>query len=288
VRRGRAGEARGVVRLLDDRDLASARALCDRDVVANVFVAGRLDAAGLDPWRLGAEVWGYVEDGDLRALCFAGANLAPVQLGSYAPAIRGFADRARREGRRCSSFVGPADGVLGLWRELEPQWGPAREIRADQPLLAMDTDSRIAADPRVRLVEPHEVPTLLPASIAMFTEEVGISPVGPDGGALYRARVTELVETRRAYALIDEGRVLFKAEIGAATAHACQVQGVWVDPELRGQGLGTAGTAAVVALARRDIAPIVSLYVNAFNTPARVVYERVGFTQVGTFASVLF
>jgi predicted GNAT family acetyltransferase len=274
--------------VLDDRDLAAARALCADDPVANVFVAGRLDAAGLDPWRLGAEVWGYLEDGGLRALCFAGANLAPVQLGTYAPATRAFAERARREGRRCSSFVGPADGVLGLWHELEPLWGPAREVRADQPLLAMDSAPHVAADPRVRLVEPHEVATLLPASIAMFTEEVGISPVGADGGALYRARVTELVETQRAYARIDDGRVVFKAEIGAATASACQVQGVWVDPELRGQGLGSAGTAAVVALARRDIAPMVSLYVNAYNTPARAVYERVGFTQVGTFASVLF
>ena len=274
--------------MLDDRDLAAARALCEQDSIANVFVAGRLDAAGLDPWRLGAEVWGYVEDGVLRALCFAGANLAPVQLGTYVPATRAFAERARREGRRCSSFVGPADGVLGLWRELEPLWGPAREVRADQPLLAMDTAPHVAADPRVRVVEPHEVATLLPASIAMFTEEVGISPVGSDGGALYRARVTELVESRRAYARIEDGRVLFKAEIGAATANACQVQGVWVDPSLRGQGLGVAGTAAVVALARREVCPLVSLYVNAFNTPARAVYERVGFTQVGTFASILF
>jgi uncharacterized protein len=32
----------------------------------------------------------------------------------------------------------------------------------------------------------------------------------------------------------------------------------------------------------------VSLYVNDFNAPARRSYERVGFTQVGTFASVLF
>ena len=59
--------------------------------------------------------------------------------------------------------------------------------------------------------------------------------------------------------------MLFKAEVGAATSAACQIQGVWVAPALRGQGLGTAGTAAVAAAAQRDIAPVVSLYVNAFN-----------------------
>jgi predicted GNAT family acetyltransferase len=82
--------------------------------------------------------------------------------------------------------------------------------------------------------------------------------------------------------------VLFKAEVGSATEDACQIQGVWVDPRLRGQGLGTAGTAAVVEVALREIAPVVSLYVNDFNEPARASYAKIGFTQVGDFASILF
>ena len=69
---------------------------------------------------------------------------------------------------------------------------------------------------------------------------------------------------------------------------ACQIQGVWVAPAQRGRGLGTAGTAAVVEYARTVIAPVVSLYVNDFNTPARVAYRRVGFREVGRYASVLF
>ena len=74
----------------------------------------------------------------------------------------------------------------------------------------------------------------------------------------------------------------------STTSRACQVQGVWVDPELRGHGFGTAGTAAVASLALAEIAPVVSLYVNGFNVAARVAYERVGFVQEGTFASILF
>jgi uncharacterized protein len=38
----------------------------------------------------------------------------------------------------------------------------------------------------------------------------------------------------------------------------------------------------------REVAPGVSLYVNDFNAPARRAYERVGFVQVGSFASILF
>lgn len=274
------------VRLLDGRDLAAARQVVDRDAVANVFVGSRMEAAGLDSWRLGAEVWGHLEGGQLSALCFSGANLAPAEAGPAA--VRAFAERARRQGRRCSSIVGPADAVLGLWDHLEPHWGPARELRADQPLLVLREPPRAAADPAVRRVTPDELEVLLPAAVAMFTEEVGVSPLSGDGGALYRSRVAELVDTGRSFARIEDGRVLFKAEIGAATRAACQVQGVWVAPELRGTGLGTAGTAAVATAALRGIAPVVSLYVNGFNAPARRAYARVGFVQEGTFASVLF
>ena len=105
-------------------------------------------------------------------------------------------------------------------------------------------------------------------------------------GRLYRARVAELVSTRRALARIEDGRVVFKAEIGSATSQACQVQGVWVDPAHRGSGLGTIGTAAVAcAVARSGRLP--SLYVNSFNAPARGAYARAGFRQVATFSTVL-
>jgi predicted GNAT family acetyltransferase len=46
--------------------------------------------------------------------------------------------------------------------------------------------------------------------------------------------------------------------------------------------------AAVVAAALRDIAPVVSLYVNDHNTPARRAYEAVGFEQSGVFSTIMF
>jgi len=66
------------------------------------------------------------------------------------------------------------------------------------------------------------------------------------------------------------------------------VQGVWVHPDYRGRGLAAPGMAAVVDLARASISPVVSLYVNDFNAPARATYRRAGFTEVGEFMSVLF
>ena len=274
------------LRLLNDRDRDDVLELCDRDPVVNVFVSSRVHEAGLDPVRLGGQMWGFAPGGKLTSACYAGANLVPV--GATPAAVTAFAGRARLQGRRCSSIVGPAEAVGQMWELLRPYWGRPREIREAQPVMAISGPPRVAPDPHLRRVRPTELDVLLPASVAMFTEEVGVSPLGPDGGAAYRARVAELIALGRAFARIEDGRVMFKAEIGAVTPHACQVQGVWVRPELRGQGLAVAGMAAVVQEALRTIAPVVSLYVNDFNAPARAVYRKVGFTELATLTSILF
>jgi uncharacterized protein len=274
------------VRLLDERDRGAVLAICDRDPVANVFVSSRVRALGLEPGRLGAQMWGHAPGGRLESLCYSGANLVPVA--ATPDAVAAFADRALRQGRRCSSVVGPAADIQPLWALLRPQWGPAREIRPVQPVMATAGPPLVPPDPLVRRVRPDEIDILWPACVAMFTEEVGVSPLTGDGGASYRARLEQLIRAGRAFARIEAGRVIFKAEVGAVTPQACQIQGVWVRPEYRGQGLAAPGMATVVVEAARSFAPLVTLYVNEYNQPARAAYLRAGFTEVGRFMSVLF
>ncbi|MEO8107883.1 MAG: GNAT family N-acetyltransferase [Actinomycetes bacterium] len=275
------------LRVLGAADLAAAVDYLAADPVTNVFAAARIEAALGQSWRLGGELWGFGQGRRWSGLCYAGANLVPDH-GADPGALVAFGERARRRGRRCSSIVGPRAQVLTMWRSLEEAWGPAREVRDDQPVLRIDEDPRIDGDSGVRPVREEELDILLPACIEMFTEEVGVSPVAGGDGALYRARVRELVLSGRALARIENGRVLFKAELGSVSSLACQVQGVWVHPELRGQGLSAPGMASVVRYARDRFVPTVSLYVNGYNEPARRAYERVGFDKHNTFATVLF
>jgi uncharacterized protein len=270
-------------RLLDDRDRAGVRSVLDCDPVAACMVAARVEVAGLDPWRLGGQLWAVGSRMD--GLCFAGANLVPLR--GERSALRAFADRARRHGRTCSSLVGRAELVLPLWDELADYWSPAREVRAEQPLMVLAGRPEVAPDPFVRPVQPAELDVYLPAAIAMFTEEVGVDPRLGDGGAGYRARVSELISAGRAFARFENGEVVFKAEIGAISSQVGQIQGVWVHPARRGFGLGTGGTAAV-ADRLAGMGRLASLYVNGFNGAARAAYGRVGFRQVGSFATVLF
>jgi uncharacterized protein len=288
----RAGPGAG--RVLGEQDLTRALAVCGRDPVAAVLATARLEQAALvGIRRVGGQLWGYEVDGTLAAVCWAGANVVPVVPD---PAVRedaldAFAALGRAQGRRCSSLVGDASVVLGLWERLQPAWGSVREVRADQPSMVIDTDPLVAADPAVRRSTADEYDLVLPACVRMFTEEVGYSPVGGTGGA-YEARVRSLIRDGRSFVRLDPGpagpEVVFKAEIGAVAGGVAQVQGVWVEPARRGQRLSESGMAAVVAATRRDLAPTVSLYANHYNERALAAYRAVGFRQVGTYATVLF
>ena len=283
--------------VLGDGDVPGALAVCATDPVGSVLAASRLEQAAVDGLRrAGGELWGYAEDDVLVAVCWVGANLVPV-LGPVDPDVQGralsaFAELGTDRGRRCSSIVGPADAVLGLWSRLRGAWPVEREVRAQQPSMALGAAPRVAPDPRVRRSRPDEYDLVLPACIRMFTEEVGYSPASGPAGP-YELRVRRLVEDGRSFVLVDgdrgrRPRVVFKAEVPAVAGGVGQVQGVWVDPERRGERLSEGGMAAVVQATRAQIAPVVSLYVNGYNTRAVRAYEAVGFREVGTYATVLF
>ncbi|WP_336922737.1 GNAT family N-acetyltransferase [Aquipuribacter sp. SD81] len=279
---------RSTVRVLGARDLEAAVDVCASDPVSHAFVSSRL-VGGLLGEAGHAEVWGYHERGELVSLCWVGANMVPVEAGGEA--ADAFAARARSAPRRSSSLFGPRDDVLRLWAGLEQAWGPAREVRRDQPLMVCG-EPAVGVDPYVRRTRPDELDTLFPASVAMFTEEIGYSPVGLDGGAAYKAGVAEMVALGRSFVRIDldehgDPEVVFKAELGAVTGAIAQIQGVWVAPHRRGEGLAVPAVAAVVRAVRDDLGARSSLYVNDYNERAVHVYEQVGFERHGSFATVL-
>jgi len=260
-------------------------AWCARDRVANVFVAARIQEGALrtSPGAL----LGHWADGRLDGLAWVSANVVPVGLDDAG--IADIAARIVRQRRQCASIFGPSEQVVGLWERLGPSWGPVRAIRSHQPLLATRTRPStigVPIDPDVRLARNDEAGLVVPAAAHMFTEEIGYPPFfGSDRG--YRASVGALIRQGHTFVRVEDGEVIFKADIGSLALGCAQVQGVWVHPRLRGQGLAVPAMAAVVEQILDGLADEVSLYVNDFNTPARATYARCGFREVGAFTTVL-
>ena len=272
-------------RILTSWDASVARRLVAEDPVTNVFVASRLDAGVLNPGSPGL-LWGWPGDAP-TALLHIGANLAPV-VTDAAP-LPAFVEAAGRR-RTCQSIVGASWCVLPLWRALGERWGKTysqvREVRPRQPVMAIRGQPRIAADPRLRPITAADFESYFAASVAMYTEEVGADPIA-GGEASYRSYCRWLVDSGRAFGIVEDGRVVFKTDVGAASGSVAQIQGVWLDPSLRGRGLSEPAMAAVTEYVLAEYSTA-CLYVNDFNVRAIRCYERVGFEQVGESATVLF
>jgi uncharacterized protein len=264
------------------RDGAAVRRVFDDDPIGSCMVAARVADHGIEPNAIGGELW--TRRGADESLCYAGANLIPLR--GRLSDLYAFADAALTASRRCSSLVGRSELVVPMWQRLEPAWGPARDVREHQPLMSLSSMPTCAIDPGVRQVRPDEIDAYLVAAVDMFIGEVGVDPRVGDGGRGYRRRVASLIAAGRAWARFEHGEVVFKAEVGSQSPAVSQIQGVWVHPEWRGRGLGTGGTATLAAVIV-GTGRIASLYVNDFNTVARATYDRVGFVEVGTFATVL-
>ncbi len=278
---------RSPVQTLSSHDRDEALELCARDVAANVFVAARILESGMDS-RVGSLMGHRAADGRLDSACWTSANVVPVALDDETrPA---FAERLRRWRPRCASLLGPQEQVMPLWELLAPMWGQPRTVRDDQPLMGTTTPpSRLGVplDPRVRPARRDEVDLVLPASVHMFTAEIGYPPY--TGSARhYRAVLQGLIDHGQTYVIVEDGRVVFKADVGSVALGCAQIQGVWLSPELRGQGLSVPAMAAVVEQVMADHGTAyVTLYVNGFNAPARATYRRIGMEDLGTFSTIL-
>lgn len=273
------------VRALTSADTAAVRRILAADPVTNVFVSARVDAGVLSPGVPGT-LYGWPGD-EVVALLHSGANLAPVA--EDAAAIGDFVEMVGRR-RTCQSIVGPSRLTLPFWEALSARWGRAyaqvREVRPRQPLMAIGDAPRVPPDQRVRRITMADFESYHAASVAMYTEEVGVSP-GSGPQSAYRNYCRWLVEMGRAFGIVAQGQVIFKADIGAASGAVAQIQGVWLTTSLRGRGLSIPAMAAVTeyVLAEYQTA---CLYVNDFNTAAVRSYHRVGFEQVGELATVLY
>jgi predicted GNAT family acetyltransferase len=274
------------VQILGDEDRVAALDYCAGDPQASVFVAARLVSGPISS-RQDNLLAVRDEDGTLESMCWASANVVP--LGLTPETAPHYADRLRRRRHRIASILGPTDQVRMLWTHLEPEWGRARAVRSRQPLMATRTPPSalgVRTDPRVRPARPGEVDLVLPAAEHMFTAEIGYAPYSGSPRS-YRQSIEALVEAGQTYVVVEDGRVVFKADVGSVALDCCQIQGVWLAPDLRGRGLATSFMAAALEQILADHASHATLYVNDFNIPAIATYRACGMTEIGSFTTVL-
>ena len=109
----------------------------------------------------------------------------------------------------------------------------------------------------------------------MAVAECGVNPLttDPDG---FRARCARRIERGRIWVLVENGKLLFKADIMAETPEAVYLEGVYVNRRHRQRGHGRRCllTLGRILLSRSGT---VCLLVNERNVVAQSFYHSVGY-----------
>lgn len=272
------------LRRLTADDAPSLAALLDEDRLQNVYLRSELRLAGLAT----GQWWGIdgARPGELRAALLGGPLVVPWV--PDADDVERLAEALSRQ-QAPRMLVGPRAQVLALHQARRPA-PPLRELRDPQPLLRLERHRTAArhgsGNVRVRRGTLDDLDRLTVAAADMHREEMGVDPLAIDPAG-WRTRMSTLIQRGWSWVWTEHDEVVFKAELSAWTPDAVQIQGVYTAPRHRNRGIATAAMAAVCDAVLDDV-PACTLYVNHYNAAARRVYDRLGFEQVASLATLMY
>jgi ribosomal protein S18 acetylase RimI-like enzyme len=260
-----------VARVVERPDLGWVLAFCEQDPVERVFLED-IARRGLGRFV------GLAADGELTALCHVGANLVPSGAGVAALAKTA----ARGEPRM---MVGEEQAVTELWGAIRRRLPTPLDDRPGQPVYVLETPP-VRSGTGLRRATIDDLEHLVPACAAAYFEEVGIDAYARDP-ELFRWRTRSQIELGRSWLWLEDGRIRFKAEASAWTAHAVQLQQVWVDPVLRGRGYAKEALGDLCGMLLETV-PTVCLFARSDNEPALRLYDSIGMRRTITYRSLIF
>jgi hypothetical protein len=120
----------------------------------------------------------------------------------------------------------------------------------------------------------------------MACVESGINPMQADPVG-FRLRCARRIEQGRVWVLIEDGELLFKADVLSETPEVIYLEGVYISAHERGQacGLRCMSQLSRTLLAR---AASVSLLINERNKDAQAFYQRAGFQYQCAYETIFF
>lgn len=134
----------------------------------------------------------------------------------------------------------------------------------------------------LRKATPDDLDLILPVYAAM--QESGVNPleVDPEG---FRRRWLRRIEQSRVWVWIENGRLIFNADIISDTPEVIYLEGIYVDPQERdkGYGLRCLSQLSHTLLSR---AKTLCLFVNEQNKRAQAFYHKAGFMPRGCYDTI--
>jgi len=221
----------------------------------------------------------------------ANGYLEGVALIGHATLLETVSSRALRAlaevARDCPNthmIMGEQDRINELWSYCSNA-GQQMRLACTESLLEFSYPIEVHAEaPELRLATKDELDLVLPIQAEMAFEESGVDPreVDPEG---FRRRCLRRIEQGRTWVVIEDGRLMFKADIISETSDVVYLEGVWVREEKRSNGYG-ASCMSELSRSLLKRAKSVCLLVNYKNTSAQAFYRRCGYQFRATYLTI--
>ena len=138
----------------------------------------------------------------------------------------------------------------------------------------------------LRLATLEDLSLVMPAQAGMACVESGINPMQVDPVG-FRLRCARRIEQGRVWVLIEDGELLFKADVLSETPEVIYLEGIYISAHERGQ---TCGLRCMSQLSRTLLARAASvcLLINERNKDAQAFYQRAGFQYQCAYETIFF
>lgn len=140
-------------------------------------------------------------------------------------------------------------------------------------------------DHDIREATLDELEQVAEAQAAIAFMESGVDPMERDREG-FMSRVARRIEQGRVFVVVEDGKLIFKADIIAETDETVYLEGVYVAPELRGQGVGSSCLAELTLDILKRV-PNVCLLSNINFIDAHLSYLKAGFRNTD-YCTTLF
>ena len=136
----------------------------------------------------------------------------------------------------------------------------------------------------LRRATPAELELVMPVQAELAFAESGINPlqVDPEG---FRKRCLRRIEQGRTWVVIEDGQLIFKADVISRTAEVSYLEGIWVREDRRTNGSALRFMSALMRQLLEDTKSI-CLLVNEANKLAQSFYRKCGFHFRATYETI--
>ena len=136
----------------------------------------------------------------------------------------------------------------------------------------------------LRRATPAELELVMPVQAELAFAESGINPLQTDPEG-FRKRCLRRIEQGRTWVVIEDGQLIFKADVISRTAQVNYLEGIWVREDRRTNGSGLRLMSDLMRRLLEDTKSI-CLLVNEANKLAQSFYRKCGFHFRATYETI--